>query len=126
MRIILRDIVILFAIVIVGLLVSLGIASFFTPYTTPAGKTYEMPAQCHGDLSEITAGTYIYNMPRATLEAWNRFLKIAPKGWRLHGTTVSLPGLQPFIVIDETLDPKEYTLTLHHERCHIIAGAWHG
>ena len=95
------------------------------PYKTPNGLVYEMPVECDGDLTEATASTFIYNMPASTLAKWNAYLKIAPEGWRLYGTTVSLPGLQPFIVIDESLEQKQYDKTLHHELCHIVSGAWH-
>lgn len=97
-----------------------------TPYKTPDGTVYELPSECDGDLTEATKDTFVYNMPASTLDRWNRFLKIAPEGWRLYGTTISLPGLQPFIVIDESLSEKEYAKTLHHERCHIVVVAFHG
>ena len=96
------------------------------PYMAPNGLVYEMPVECDGDLTEATTSTFIYNMPASTLAKWNRFLKIAPEGWRLYGTTVSLPGLQSFIVIDESLEQAQYDKTLHHERCHIVGGPWHG
>ena len=96
------------------------------PYKTPEGVVYEMPVECEGDLTEATKDTDIYNQPSASLEIWNRFLKIAPEGWRLYGTTVHLPEFDPFIIIDESLEKEQYDKTLHHERCHIIAGAWHG
>lgn len=95
------------------------------PYKMPDGLVYEMPMECESDLTEVTKDTFVYNMPAITLSKWNRFLKIAPEGWRLYGTTVSLPGLQPFIVIDKSLEQELYDKTLHHELCHIIAGPWH-
>ena len=96
------------------------------PYKTPDGIVYQLPSECDGDLTEATKGTFVYNIPVSTLDKWNRFLKIAPEGWRLYGTTISLPGLQPFIVIDESLEQELYKKTLHHELCHVIAGPWHG
>ncbi len=96
------------------------------PYKTPAGTVYEMPAECEGDLSKATKDTKVFNQPSAHLAIWNRFLKIAPEGWRLFGATVNLPGFPPFIVMDESLGGELYAQTLHHERCHIVAGAWHG
>ena len=108
---------------------AIGLVWGFThiiPYKTPDGVVYELPSECDSDLTETTKDTFVYNMPASTLDKWNKFLKIAPESWRLYGTTVHLPGLQPFIVIDESLDADQYKKTLHHERCHIVAGTWHG
>lgn len=116
----------LWAAVLVLAVVWVTVVCSVMPYKTPAGTVYEMPAVCNGDLYEKTVETRVYTMPASTLEAWNKFLNIAPEGWRLYGTTVSLPGFPMFIVIDESLDAVEYADTLHHERCHIVAGAWHG
>ena len=96
------------------------------PYKTPAGTVYEMPAECEGDLAEATQDTLVFHQPQSSLAIWNRFLKIAPEGWRLFAVTVNLPGFAPFIVMDESLREPRYSKTLHHERCHIVAGAWHG
>ena len=96
------------------------------PYKTPAGVVYEMPAECDGDLSEATKDTRVFYQPEIIIASWSNFLKIAPPGWRLYGLTISLPGLPPFIIIDESLSREEHAKTLHHERCHIVAGAWHG
>lgn len=96
------------------------------PYKTPEGVTYEMPIECQSDLTEATKDTLVYNQSAYKLAIWNRFMKIAPEGWQLFGVTVTLPGFPPFIVMDESLEKEQYDKTLHHERCHIVAGAWHG
>ena len=96
------------------------------PYKTPEGIAYEMPVECEGDLTEATKNTLIFNQLASNLEKWNNYLKIAPEGYQLYGITIDLPGLDPFIVMNGNLDKEQYDQTLHHERCHIISGAWHG
>ena len=112
------------------LLIAVGIwvalAFHLMPYKIPDGTVYEMPVECNIDLSVVTGSTLVFNQPQSSLAIWNRFLKIAPEGWRLFAVTVNLPGFDPFIIIDESLPEPRYGKALHHERCHIIAGAWHG
>ena len=123
----LRQIIMFREIFILGFI---GLVAFFfhsiLHYKTPEGIVYEMPIECQRDLSEATQDTEIYHQPASTLAAWNRFLKIAPEGYRLFGVTVNFPGFDRFIVIDESLDQETYEKTLHHERCHIVTGPWHG
>lgn len=77
------------------------------------------PAECRRDLQVLTATIKIHPAPRANLTGVNGL-------FFSFGNTDGNGVLDGFILIADDMTGFSFEDTLHHERCHAVAGmAWH-